>query len=65
VATEKLMQRVIMEEFQAHTVVAVLHRLEAAMEFDRIVIMQDGVVVADDSPEMVVQQNQLFRAIKR
>jgi ABC-type multidrug transport system fused ATPase/permease subunit len=40
--TERIMQEVIRKEFERYTVIAVSHRLEMIMDFDRVVVMDQG-----------------------
>lgn len=48
--TERVMQEIIREEFRDYTVVAVSHRLEMIMDFDRVVVMDTGKVVEVGNP---------------
>ncbi|OJJ95246.1 hypothetical protein ASPACDRAFT_82088 [Aspergillus aculeatus ATCC 16872] len=48
--TERLMQEIIRTEFRAYTVIAVSHRLEMIMDFDRVVVMDRGEVVEVGNP---------------
>jgi ATP-binding cassette subfamily C (CFTR/MRP) protein 1 len=47
--TEKLMQRVIKEEFRKQTVLVVAHWLRFAEWFDRVVVVKEGRVVEEGS----------------
>lgn len=47
--TEKLMQRVIGEEFRKQTVLVVAHRLRFAEWFDRVVVVKEGRAVEEGS----------------
>ncbi|KAK4500247.1 hypothetical protein PRZ48_008436 [Zasmidium cellare] len=49
--TEENMTRLIREEFQESTVIAVAHRLRTIMEFDRVVVMDNGRVLESGAPE--------------
>lgn len=48
--TERLMQEIIKKEFKEYTVIAVSHRLDMIMEFDRVVVMDTGEVVEVGNP---------------
>ncbi|RAH75408.1 putative ABC multidrug transporter [Aspergillus aculeatinus CBS 121060] len=48
--TERLMQEIIRTEFRAYTVIAVSHRLDMIMDFDRVVVMDRGEVVEVGDP---------------
>jgi ABC-type multidrug transport system fused ATPase/permease subunit len=55
-ATEKVMQEIIRTEFQGYTVVAVSHRLEMIMDFDRVVVMDQGSVVEIGVPRILAEE---------
>jgi len=44
------MQGVIREHFFSHTVIAVAHKLDAILDFDKVALMDHGVLVEFDSP---------------
>ncbi|KAK3331678.1 putative ABC multidrug transporter [Cercophora scortea] len=48
--TERVMQEIIRVEFREYTVVAVSHRLEMILDFDRVVVMDTGEVVEVGNP---------------
>lgn len=48
--TEALMQRVVADHFKTQTVVSVIHRFGHVRQFDRVILMKDGVIVENDSP---------------
>ncbi|KAJ5785624.1 uncharacterized protein N7503_010836 [Penicillium pulvis] len=48
--TEALMQRVIADHFSSQTVVSVIHRFGNIRQFDRVILIKDGVMVENDSP---------------
>jgi ABC-type multidrug transport system fused ATPase/permease subunit len=51
--TEKVMSDVIGEEFGKYTVVAVSHRLDMVMDFDRVVVMDKGAIVEVGNPHLL------------
>lgn len=51
--TERVMQEIIKKEFREYTVIAVSHRLEMIMDFDRVVVMDTGVVVEVGNPQVL------------
>ena len=55
-ATEKVMQEIIRTEFKNYTVVAVSHRLEMIMDFDRVVVMDQGSVVEIGVPRVLAEK---------
>jgi ABC-type multidrug transport system fused ATPase/permease subunit len=48
--TDKVMHVVIQSEFEGYTIVTVSHRLEMVMDFDRVVVMDQGRVVETGNP---------------
>ncbi|KAF3022972.1 hypothetical protein E8E14_008970 [Neopestalotiopsis sp. 37M] len=54
--TEKVMQEIIRTEFAAYTVVAVSHRLDMIVDFDRVVVMDTGEVVEVGNPVVLAAE---------
>ncbi|KAM0254479.1 hypothetical protein ACHAQJ_006761 [Trichoderma viride] len=48
--TERVMQDTIRAEFKNYTVIAVSHRLDMIMDFDRVVVMDTGEIVEMGNP---------------
>ncbi|KAL5364489.1 P-loop containing nucleoside triphosphate hydrolase protein [Aspergillus floccosus] len=48
--TECMMQEIIRAQFRHYTIIAVSHRLEMIMDFDRVVVMDRGEVVEVGNP---------------
>jgi ATP-binding cassette subfamily C (CFTR/MRP) protein 1 len=44
------MQRIIRERFSSHTIIAVAHKLDTILDFDKVVLLDDGVLVEFDTP---------------
>ncbi|KAH8202021.1 hypothetical protein TruAng_003776 [Truncatella angustata] len=51
--TERTMQEIIRIEFKEYTVIAVSHRLEMVIDFDRVVVMDKGEIVEVGSPRVL------------
>lgn len=45
------------------TVVAITHRLSTVLDMDRIVVLEDGVVVEEGVPKVLLKQNGRFRKL--
>jgi ATP-binding cassette subfamily C (CFTR/MRP) protein 1 len=56
------MQRIIHEEFKDCTVVAIAHR-DTRLDFDRIAVLDQGVIVDYDTPEKLLRGPSRFRAL--
>lgn len=54
--TERLMQKIIRVEFKEYTVVAVSHRLDMIMDFDRVVVMDTGEIVEIGNPALLARR---------
>lgn len=60
--TDRLMQRIIMDEFQNYTIVMVSHRLELVMNFDTVLVMDKGSIIEDGKPgELKEKEGGSFR----
>lgn len=44
------MQRLIRRKFVNHTIIAVAHRIETIMDFDKVAVLDAGRLVEFDSP---------------
>lgn len=54
--TERRMQEIIREEFRGYTVIAVSHRLEMIMDFDRVVVMDLGQIIEIGVPRTLAHE---------
>jgi ATP-binding cassette subfamily C (CFTR/MRP) protein 1 len=58
------MQRIIREDFKGKTIIAVAHRLDTILDFDRIVILDRGRVVEQGSPaQLLSEKRSAFREL--
>lgn len=48
------MQRVIREKFSDHTIIAVAHKLESILDFDKVAVLDEGSLVEFDSPDALL-----------
>ena len=63
-ATDALIQRSIREEFQDSTLIVIAHRLSTIADFDKILVMDDGVGVEFDGPkELVGKEGGVFHGM--
>lgn len=63
VKTDELMQRIIRAEFKEHTILAVAHRLDTIMDFDRVAVIDKGRLVEFDSPADLLKRPSAFKAL--
>lgn len=54
--TERIIQETIRTEFKNYTVIAVSHRLDMIMDFDRVVVMDTGAIVEVGNPAALAQE---------
>ncbi len=58
-----MMHRIIHDEFQGHTVIAIAHKLDTILDFDRIVFLDKGEIAEIGAPrELLATEGSLFRA---
>lgn len=53
--TDTLIQRSIREEFANTTLLVIAHRLSTVMDFDRILVMKDGVAAEFGEPRELLR----------
>lgn len=56
-ATDALIQRSIREQFQGSTLIVIAHRLSTIVDFDKILVMDNGRVVEFDEPKKLLQKS--------
>ena len=57
------MQRVIRQRFGRHTIIAVAHRLDTIMDFDRIALLDEGRLLEYDRPYALLETDSRFRQL--
>ena len=55
--TDQLIQEVIRNRFNDCTVLTIAHRLNTIMDYDKVLVMDQGRVVEFDKPEVLLQNN--------
>jgi ATP-binding cassette subfamily C (CFTR/MRP) protein 1 len=58
--TERTLKRIIMHEFEMYTIVMVAHRLDMVMEFDTVLVMDQGQVVEQGIPRILAQEDDSY-----
>ncbi|KAJ5704274.1 multidrug resistance-associated protein [Penicillium malachiteum] len=61
--TEDIMQKIITEHFKSHTVISVLHRFTHIHTYDRVVVIEDGIIIENDSPANLLGKETEFRKL--
>jgi len=53
--TDRLIQEVIRSRFKDSTVLTIAHRLNTIMDYDKVLVLEQGRVVEFDKPEVLLQ----------
>lgn len=53
--TDRTIQAIIKNEFEGYTVLMVSHRLEMVMDFDKVILMDKGMVVETGPPRVLAK----------
>ncbi|PYI02317.1 P-loop containing nucleoside triphosphate hydrolase protein [Aspergillus sclerotiicarbonarius CBS 121057] len=63
IETDRRMQEIIRKEFEGCTIIAVAHRLETIVDFDRVVVLSDGRVVESGPPPELLARDGWFKRL--
>ncbi|XP_029438846.1 ATP-binding cassette sub-family C member 8 isoform X1 [Rhinatrema bivittatum] len=55
-ATENILQKVVMTAFDDRTVVTIAHRVHTILNADMVIVMKRGVILEYDKPEVLLEQ---------
>ncbi|KAL4813733.1 P-loop containing nucleoside triphosphate hydrolase protein [Aspergillus spinulosporus] len=59
--TDEIMQRVIRENFSSHTVLTVAHKLESILDYDKVIVLEDGRIIEAGVPyDLLAQESSHF-----
>ncbi|KAK6499344.1 hypothetical protein TWF506_003972 [Arthrobotrys conoides] len=61
--TDEMMQQVIREEMKDKTVIAIAHRLQTIMDYDRVAVMENGRVVEVGEPKSLLKEDSKFKQL--
>ena len=59
--TDRVMQKVIREEFKEHTIITVAHRLDTIIDADIVVVLENGRVKESGPPKELMSKESAFR----
>ncbi|GBF67299.1 canalicular multispecific organic anion transporter [Trichophyton mentagrophytes] len=60
-ATDELMQKIVREEFKLCTIIAIAHRLNTIMDFDRVIVLDGGHIVESGKPQDLLLRDSMFK----
>ncbi|KAM4018780.1 ATP-binding cassette sub-family C member 8-like [Anomaloglossus baeobatrachus] len=55
-ATENILQKVVMTAFQERTVVTIAHRVHTILNADLVIVMKRGAIMEYDKPEVLLER---------
>jgi len=61
--TDRLVQKTIRNSFQDRTILTIAHRIETILDYDRILVLDNGKVVDFDSPSILKEKDGIFRGL--
>ena len=61
--SEKLIREVIRDQFTGCTVIAIVHRLGAIADFDRVAVMSNGKLLEWDDPKVLLSRDSEFKRL--
>jgi ATP-binding cassette subfamily C (CFTR/MRP) protein 4 len=62
-ATDSLIQDVIADKFQNRTILTIAHRLNTVAKSDRIIVLNQGMIVDFDSPQKILPKHGLIQQV--
>ncbi|KAJ7376022.1 hypothetical protein OS493_037414 [Desmophyllum pertusum] len=54
-ATDRLIQETIRSKFHSCTVITIAHRVDTILDYDRVLVLEGGMVVEFDKPELLLK----------
>ncbi|EAA65334.1 hypothetical protein AN0015.2 [Aspergillus nidulans FGSC A4] len=58
--TDETMQRIIREKFSNHTIIAVAHKLDTILDYDKVVVLDSGRVIECEDPYTLLTRDSAF-----
>ncbi|OAL68391.1 ABC transporter [Trichophyton rubrum] len=60
-ARDELMQKIVREEFELCSIIAIAHRLNTNMDFDRVIVLDGGHIVESGKPQDLLSKDFMFK----
>lgn len=61
--TQLIMEQIIAEHFAECTVISIVHRYGNILSFDKVALLERGVLVEFERPDVLLQRESRFRAL--
>ncbi|KJZ69268.1 hypothetical protein HIM_05427 [Hirsutella minnesotensis 3608] len=61
--TESLIKCIIAKHFSSHTIIAIAHRLDTILDYNRVAVIDDGRLVEWDGPRTLLQRDSAFKRL--
>ena len=61
VQTDQLIQDIIQTEFRDSTVITIAHRLNTIINYDKVLVLDQGELIQYDAPQVLLNQDGLFK----
>jgi ABC-type transport system involved in cytochrome bd biosynthesis fused ATPase/permease subunit len=61
--TDEIMQRMIREKFSNHMVLAVAHKLDTILDFDKVAMLEAGKLIEFDDPYTLLSTDSAFNKL--
>lgn len=58
-----MMETLIRNEFKDRTVIAVSHKLESMLDYDKVILLDKGDVVEFDTPDNLLSRDSAFKRL--
>ena len=56
-----MIQRIVRQKFSKHTIIAVAHKLDTIVDFDKVAVLENGVLTEFDNPgTLLADSNSAF-----
>ena len=55
-ASDAHVQRLLRSKFPSHTIIAVAHKLDTILDFDKVAVMNNGLLVEYGEPYKLIEQ---------